>query len=225
MARLGLHRDISYCQVEDRLIFLDIQNDRYFRLSARMESAFARYVEEGDDSATGIRDLVARQILVDGPGHDTPVPILSVGLPTRSAMEVDAPVGRTGSITVLYTIGIVCLTHLQLKTRRLKHVLDEVALYRERNAPSSPGASHREESLLAAAAAFRSVRPYVPLDTCCLPDSIAMVRFLAKRGFHAQLVFGVTGEPFSAHCWVQHDAIVLNDTVGHAAAHTPIRVI
>ena len=59
----------------------------------------------------------------------------------------------------------------------------------------------------------------------CLLDSIALVRFLARRGLYAQLVFGVTDDPFSAHCWVQAGDLVLNDTVGDVSAHTPIRVI
>ena len=42
---------------------------------------------------------------------------------------------------------------------------------------------------------------------------------------HANLVFGVTGDPFSAHCWVQVDELVLNDTLGNANAYTPIRTV
>ena len=75
------------------------------------------------------------------------------------------------------------------------------------------------------AAAFRSARPYVPIDTCCLLDSIAMITFLAKRQLHADLVFGVTADPFSAHCWAQYGTTVLNDALGHALTYTPIRVI
>lgn len=84
---------------------------------------------------------------------------------------------------------------------------------------------HGEAHVLEAAAAFLSARLYVPIDMCCLLDSIAMIKFLAKRELHADLVFGVTGDPFSAHCWAQYGTTVLNDALGHALALTPIKVI
>jgi len=52
-----------------------------------------------------------------------------------------------------------------------------------------------------------------------------MVRFLAKSGLHARLVIGVACDPFSAHAWVQHGPLVLNETVGTALAYVPIRII
>jgi hypothetical protein len=82
-----------------------------------------------------------------------------------------------------------------------------------------------EQLLLEASGEFRFARAYTPVETRCLLDSLAMVKFLARRKLHASIVFGVTSDPFSAHCWVQAGDLVLNDTVGHANAHTPIRVI
>jgi len=52
-----------------------------------------------------------------------------------------------------------------------------------------------------------------------------LVRFLARRRLSASIVFAVTTNPFNAHCWVQSGDLVLNDTVGNAILHTPIRVV
>lgn len=52
-----------------------------------------------------------------------------------------------------------------------------------------------------------------------------MIIFLARRRLHASIVFGVTGDPFGAHCWVQTSDLVLSDTLGNATGHTPIRVV
>lgn len=65
----------------------------------------------------------------------------------------------------------------------------------------------------------------MPVETRCLLDSIAIVKFLARRHFHANIVIGVTGDPFSAHCWAQIHDMVLNDTIGNVRSFTPIRVI
>jgi hypothetical protein len=140
-------------------------------------------------------------------------------------MEEAIHTKRTSIGEVMDTLTIVCSTRLQLKTRNLKQVLGKLASLRGRRTYRPSTSRHGESQVLDTAAAFRRARLYVPIDTCCLLDSIAMVKFLAKRGLRADLVFGVTATPFSAHCWAQYGAVVLNDALGHALAHTPIRVI
>ena len=76
--------------------------------------------------------------------------------------------------------------------------------------------------MLKAAETFRRARLYVPIETCCLLDSLSLIDFLSRRRLPARLVFGVTSDPFAAHCWVQAGEWVLNDLVGNVIAHTPI---
>lgn len=225
MAQLELHRDLSYCMVDGHLIFLDIQNDRYFRLTERLESALVTYLDGGDLSCDSIHRLTEQKILVEGAADSGRTPPLSPETPTHSATE-DAPRTRRASPTeLLDTFAIVFSTQRQLKTRSLKWTLQKLASYRERRAARSSASRQDNGDLLAAAAVFRSARLVVPIDTCCLLDSIAMIKFLAKRALHANLVFGVARDPFSAHCWAQRGATILNDALGHALTFTPIRMI
>ena len=224
MAQLRLHRDLSYCKVDDHLVFLDIQNDRYFRLTGCLASVLVAYLDDGDAPSSGVRKLIERKILVDGPVDSDCTPLSLTKTPTRSAME--EVVHRRASVSeLLDTWVIVCSIQRQLKTRSLKQALRNLASFREKQAPKTSKYRPSETHILEAAAAFRSARLYVPIDMCCLLDSIAMIKFLAKRELHADLVFGVTGDPFSAHCWAQYGTTVLNDALGHALALTPIKVI
>jgi len=225
MTQLRLHGDLSFCRVDGHLIFLDIRNDRYFRLAECLESALVTYLEGGDGPESSIRRLIDRKILIDGSGDSDHASSSFPKAPTRSAMEEAVHVEQTSISVVLDTLGIVCSTQLQLKTRGLKKTLDGFLALRSQRASRPSGSRHGESLVLKAAAAFRCARLYVPIDTCCLLDSIAMVRFLARRELYADLVFGVTADPFSAHCWAQSGTTVLNDALGHALAHTPIRVI
>ena len=59
----------------------------------------------------------------------------------------------------------------------------------------------------------------------CLHDSLALLEFLARYGIFPGWVFGVRARPFVAHCWVQHEDVVFNDTVEHVAGYTPIMVV
>ena len=59
----------------------------------------------------------------------------------------------------------------------------------------------------------------------CLFDSLTLLNFLAHYGRTADWVFAVQARPFAAHCWVQLDDIVFNDTVEHVSGYTPIMVV
>jgi hypothetical protein len=49
--------------------------------------------------------------------------------------------------------------------------------------------------------------------------------FLARHGIHPVWIFGVQARPFAAHCWLQLNGTVLNDTVDHVIGYTPIMAV
>lgn len=226
MKHLRLREDLSYCSVDGYIVFLDVQNDRYFRLTRSLESSFIRFLEDRNCSNEDVRRMIGHRILEKRSAGIAAQPVLSViEAPRRSAMETSLHRPGAGPGTLLSTFVTVFQTQFQLKIHPLKHVLDGLASYRDTRAPKDPGPRRGEAEVLDAAIAFCHARPYVPVGTRCLLDSIAMVRFLSMQGLHTHLVLGVTVNPFSAHCWVQYESTVLNDTVGHVMAHTPIRVV
>jgi len=215
-----LRDDLSFCEVEAGLIFLDIQNDRYFRLTGPMERALLAYLERHEDA--NIDSLIDCNVLTNLTNNGSHVPASEIVNPQRSAMEQLSTSAKSGSAIRLDVFTIVASTWLWLKTRGLKNALSAMAAYREHRAPQCQA---DEQQAMEAAATFRHARLFVPVETCCLLDSISMVKFLAKHAVHATLVFGVTGDPFSAHCWVQAGDVVLNDSIGNVYSHTPIRAI
>lgn len=72
-------------------------------------------------------------------------------------------------------------------------------------------------------AVFRRCRPflYSPRERC-LFDSLALITFLQRYGIRPQWVFAVTTNPFGAHCWVEYEGYVLNDTPVHIKSYMPI---
>ena len=74
-------------------------------------------------------------------------------------------------------------------------------------------------------AVFHQLRPFYGRRYRCLYDSLALIEFLAHYRFYPKWVFGVTAEPFNAHCWVQLNECILNDTVERVGCYTPIMVI
>jgi len=77
----------------------------------------------------------------------------------------------------------------------------------------------------AQARAFHTLMPWVPFQGECLFRSLMLRAFLRRAGLTATWVVGCQTWPFEAHCWLQLDDTVLDDTVDHAAGFTPILAI
>lgn len=221
-----LNPDISFCELDGRLFFLDIQNDRYFQMSTALERSLLAYLESPSDPSVDVTELVKHNLL--SPLGTTPCcgAATEIALPSESVIEIPSPHIKVPLDIMRDVVLVVAMVHWQLKVRCLKFVLQTLIDYRDsRTSPLVDDNVELRQRLSEAATAFTRVRPYVPIETRCLIDSVSMVRFLAKSGLHARLVIGVACDPFSAHAWVQHGPLVLNETVGTALAYVPIRII
>ena len=223
---LHLNADISFCQLDGHLFFLDIQNDRYFQLSSALERSFLSYLKDPNDASVDVSGLVRHNLLTLTAAAPYGRSATDIPLPSESAIETPHSDRHVPLDVVRDVFLMVAMMHWQLKARRLKAILQALSDYRDdKTSPIVGDQAELRQRLSEAATTFNRVRPYVPIETCCLIDSLSMIRFLAKRGLHAHLVLGVACDPFSAHAWVQHGPLVLNETVGTTQAHVPIRVI
>lgn len=221
-----LNSDVSFCELDGRLFFLDVQNDQYFQLSRPLEHSLLSHLEAPDDMGVDISRLIKHNLIPSATAARYGEAATGLALPSESAVEMPCPDKRVTFDVALEVFLMVAMMRGQLKVRRLKSILQALSDYRSsRTSPLISDQAKLRQHLSEAAIAFNRARPYVPIEMSCLIDSLSMVRFLAKRGLHAHLVMGVACDPFSAHAWVQHGSLVLNETVGTAQAHVPIRVI
>lgn len=221
-----LHDEVSFCEIDGRLIFLDVRSDKYFRLSPVLERILLACLDDEASSGVDAEPLIARNILTAIPATAEIAQASRIDPPRHSATERADLTHSLSAAATLDVFAAVYTTRLLLATRNLMAILTNLAEYRRSRAmPPSRCLNETDvRQLVRAAGAFRQARVYVPIAPRCLLDSLAMVRFLAGRGLYANAVFGVTSAPFAAHAWVQVRDLVLNDTVGNAVAHTPIRV-
>ena len=122
----------------------------------------------------------------------------------------------------------LCRAHLAakwlLKRRSIKEVVEAVqARKRRESAAMKPLDANRVRTL---AAAFLLLRPILyTAQNACLLDSLTLIRFLALYGVFPDWVFGVKTEPFHAHCWVQQEGYVFNDSPDFVGEFAPILVL
>lgn len=222
-----LREDLHYCCVSQRIVFMDLRNDAYFMLAGELERAFRAHVAGQHIANDDLRQLLERGLLVESDAALPRTAGVSVPLPSRSVSE-QAPLRcKATPGSMIEVAGLVFAIRRQLRTRCISKVLAEhVGKCRVHPAKTRVGATPGSGTRLAEAAGqYQSARRYVPVDISCLLDSLAMRRFLARRGLASHIVFGVNAEPFSAHAWLQADDLALNESVSYARMHTPILVL
>jgi hypothetical protein len=128
---------------------------------------------------------------------------------------------------VAQTLGAVVRTSLLLRTRTLESIVRRTANRRQKVAQALPTCSAAElDRLRPRVAAFLRARPFFfGARDACVRDSLAMGEFLAAEGFYPNWVFGVSTDPFEAHCWLQIGEVVLNDTPDNVRTYTPIMAV
>lgn len=214
---LQLAPGLSFCLVEDRIVFLDLEHDRYFRLDADADQAFRRLIagsEEPEDtdprSNVSIGGLIRH---VPEPGR--PVPVIA---PACNGTFVPNATGRPAAHSLLRALADQVHASWLTRHRRLGSIIARLR-------------SIRPNGTIDAGAMSGIVRAHAQADLLysahdrCLAKSIALLAALRRSKVDAHLIFGVTARPFAAHCWVQSDGMVLNGDVALTRLFTPILVV
>lgn len=147
------------------------------------------------------------------------LPMAGRSLPPPAAMlDLDPSDVRPGAAARLRMAGAASDMLLHYAGRPFRHLI-RWGRALEAARPSAPARLARE------AAAFRQMLPYVPFQGQCLFRAFMLKAYLARAGLGAALVIGVQTWPFEAHAWMQAGPLVLDDTVEHVRAFTPILVL
>lgn len=221
MTNIRLRPGVSYRGFPDRAIILDVDRDRYWQVSRHVADLLDQ-VARGDGYVLIPTDLAYLQDLglvepADGTG---PAPAaISLPEPATSAIEIEAPAERFRVSEAAEVAFLAVAARRRIRRRPLRSVFAAVDEWRDSDSRDA------RADAVSLARSFARYRRLVPFAARCLPDTIAFLRFAARRGCFPRLVFGVEAWPFAAHCWAQADDCVLTDAVHHARSFSPILVL
>lgn len=229
------------CWCGHRMILLDLASGRYLRLDAEEAAPLQPFVQgwprcpalpagreppEGGspDEATQrtLDSLVARGVITaDRSRTKAPLPtdisIASVAL-TISPERMRCPI-RAHHLWAFARASL--LAKLALRILPVRHVVGYV--HRRKAQHAAPAHHLGLDAVGELVGVFFRLRPFAFRgNDACLLRSLALVQFLSSYGVFPQWVFAVQSVPFSAHCWVQYDGVVLNDYVRRIREFTPI---
>lgn len=230
-----LQQHVFLCRADRHWVILDVVRDKYLCVDRHefeslgpwlhgwegtAEQGVKNVPEAPDDAMALGQALLAAEILsehADGAKAARPTNLA----PPTDALDPELSVPAHGSWA--HALGFFLSSaraSRQLRKQPFESIISFVRGRKHRNGRSAlPFDLERARSLIAA---FNALRLFYPRPYLCLFDSLALLDFLARHGLFPEWVFGVTAEPFEAHCWVQEGSTVLNDTIERVAAFTPI---
>jgi len=236
MPEYCLSQHVHFCRTEDGLVLLDLKRARYLGIPAEQQRLLRSAVRDWREANDAADDA-------GPPPVEQPVELLASfvqsGLltadTTQGANAKKAPC-KPGTQAIsfaetvrseirsahVFCLARACLTTIyKLRRRSLESIVHAVQHRKARHSgAASPGDA---ATIRALSALFCHLRPLVfTARDQCLLDSLILVEFLAAYGKYPTWVVGVKTQPFAAHSWVQHEDLVLNDTVEHVQAHVPI---
>lgn len=209
-ANLWCSPQVHFAAVDDDIVVLDVARDRYHCLldaagSLRLGSDGALMA---DDEALAT-ELRAAGFAACAPPEAKRADLIS---PRRELAMSLKP-----TVAALLRTAMVWITASLIYRRKafpalVVHHLDLRGRLPERD-------EGRISEIIGAA---RLVRPWIPFEGQCLQQAFQLRCVLASRGVEVDWIFGVRTWPFSAHCWLQIDDVVVGDRLSRVNRYTPI---
>jgi Transglutaminase-like superfamily len=228
--RYALADQVFVCLNGDHVVMLDLRADRYWTVEAARTAGLAAIVPgwpeavsvDGPQTRQQLSEIIAvlcgRGVLTGDIAHGkaaSPV----VAQPARAQLSQGAL--SAGGLWAPFAKSAL-FAKFAMRLCSLEGIIRRV----QRRKPAMRRAGFDLDQAGSLVEAFIRHRIFLfSFANECLFDSLALLEFLARHDIYPDWVFGVQTRPFAAHCWVQHEGVVFNDTVEHVSSFTPIMIV
>jgi hypothetical protein len=239
MKLYALPSHVSMCTVSNGAVFLDLRRDKYFGISVADARSLSRVVpgwpasypddEVAPETAEERAITLAERFVADG--------LLSRQTPAGKKVSIASTTSACRAFTshtlevrphiraidmVRFSIAIIRATW-QIRLRSLEAIVLRQQSTSRRQVHCRPIDLERMRQLVSI---FDRLRPLVFTSrNRCLFDSLALLEYLAQYGVRPSWIFGVSVNPFAAHCWLQYGDLSLNSEIETTREYVPILTI
>lgn len=239
MRQLEVPAHVFVCRDGDFVMLLDLHNDRYWAVEAAKTLALASIVrgwparaDQAPAIAAGAsaaellsdaRPLIERGLLCDARDSSRDATPVRVDAP-HAELLAEPGSRHAGKSSVASFLVAAAAAVILIRCLSFERLVSRVRRRKQsRNGAAAPLDVQQVAQLIHR---FEELRPLLfSARDACLLNSLALIEFLARHDLYPQWVFGVQARPFAAHCWVQHEGIVFNDSLEHVRRFTPIMAI
>ena len=224
-------------RVHHHWVILDLREDQYLCLSCREFDRVAPDVEglcaedisnasnrglSADPASQLALELQQSGILSTNPSMDRPIAKRRMPKPSCALGTAAAPpslVSRAACAPGF--LGACIRTDYRMRHLPLLRIVTLVADRKASASTSNPDVNRVRTTI----ESYHSMRLLYPRSYLCLFDCLSLLELLARRSFYPDWVFGVTTDPFEAHCWLQVGHVVINDTMDRVTRFEPIMAV
>ena len=208
--------------INDKIYFFDLNKNRYYSAPLFCENLPYKgntlIVSQRLKNIEIANSLVSQGLLTSYFSSANPHPFLSpasTGDLLNIENEVDRSINLKFFIRFLISIKLSSSWIPNLKITELKEKLSLI----KNKFPQKKAELRSISSLVRSHEKFRL---YYWAPKSCLLDSVSLMLLLTYYGYSSQLIMGVKDEPFEAHCWLQVNETVLNDSLEKVQSFSPI---
>lgn len=219
---LRLRDNLHWCECGGRIVFLDVEADRYFGLPAQAHDPFLALAAgaAGSKEIERLSTLTSRALLVEGRNGQPFQQPAAIESPTRDFLS-DAP-PKCGVGPIFRALAWEFHAAWQLRTRGFSEAITRAGL---RCSSRRPRSATGQEIIQSIAGAVDTIAFVTRSHNRCLVRALATHAACRSRAIHSKLVIGVIAHPFAAHSWVQWEDAVLVGGFEQARLYTPILVL
>jgi hypothetical protein len=245
--RYRLAPSVHACRLRGHVVLLDVRRDEYLGIDAADSHGFASLIDgwpvpdpagfepvlTDTVGATALLEMLEKGIVQARGARPQrhgrwPARETTVTLPAPAEALIEGYSSDSSHIRFALAARFVAASlsaRALLRCRTLEYVVGRVRA-RNRRASERVRDPIDLERLRICVGSFRRLCPVLfTTQKACLFDSLALSEFLAGYRYFPRWVFGVAADPFAAHCWLQQDAVVVNDTPDHVGRFTPIMIV
>ena len=227
----ALSEDVHLCDLNDAIVVLDAKLNKYSLFVDEQVTWISEILNPAFDGQISDK---AKQFAMRLQRYGLIGPSVSTGPPVAKGVSVPRPTacvhGPLANPSLFASIRLVpfflsALHYARGLVDRADFYSTLQSLRQSKPASRSPFVNSNNDAARVAQT-FTLLAPYfVTLKDACLLRSIALFRLLHLCGLLGTLNFGVRLSPFTAHCWVESDGVVLNDELDDVLEFTKIMVV
>lgn len=220
-----LSPSVHWCVVNGHCIILNIETDQYLQIPPDIFLSLLPYVDANLEQiancaggplptrlSTVAEELAKAKVLLRTPSSSKREQIPQLPRPARLVSRPADKISRTALIRALpYFITACTVADYRLRNSSLSRISAQVSA--RRTLAASRLIDNPLDQAIGLTHIYHILRPLYPRNYLCLFDCLALLGFLAHWNIFPYWVFGVSADPFEAHCWLQQGHTVLSDTV------------
>lgn len=220
-AAIGFRSHVFVAEHGGHVVVLDLRRDRYVFARGQLGSELLKLFRAGSlppkTLSAGTRAALDRWEWSTSNPRRTD--LRSAPMPERAL--TDSSLCFRESRTIAASLGACAKADFMLRSVPLRTLVE---MHRRRAARASFTALPDRDALALRLREFRSARTIYPRKPSCMFDSLALCLYLQRHSIYPAWIYGVQAAPFRAHCWLQLDDLVIDDTVERVSRFTRIMV-